>query len=159
VASEVARQAATRARNVGSFVDSHEPGDLLDEVRRFAGRRPGTFLLGALAAGVVAGRLTRGAATAHGVGPGSGDTTTDVVPAYAGTTYADGTYGTTYGATTTVPPVGAPADTGVTSGTYPTGPAVDPVEPGYGGVPVPTGTPDEPGYGQPGVTRPGGPTP
>ena len=33
----------------------------LDEVRSFARRRPGTFLLAAAAAGLVAGRLTRGA--------------------------------------------------------------------------------------------------
>jgi hypothetical protein len=34
---------------------------VLEEVRSFARRRPGTFLLAAAAAGLVAGRLTRGA--------------------------------------------------------------------------------------------------
>ena len=36
-----------------------EPGDLVEEVRSFARRRPGVFLLGAAVAGTVVGRLTR----------------------------------------------------------------------------------------------------
>jgi hypothetical protein len=70
VATEVARQAADRVRGLGDYVEHHEPGDLLDDVRAFARRRPGTFLLGAVAAGVLAGRLTRGVTAASG---GSGD--------------------------------------------------------------------------------------
>jgi hypothetical protein len=61
LAAELARQVADRARSLGSHLDGREPGELLDDVRQFARRRPGTFLLGALAAGVVAGRLVRGA--------------------------------------------------------------------------------------------------
>ena len=41
-------------------LQNREPAELLDEVRSFARRKPGLFLLGAAAAGVVAGRLTRG---------------------------------------------------------------------------------------------------
>jgi hypothetical protein len=41
-------------------LEQREPGDLVAEVRRFAQRRPGAFLVGALLAGVAAGRLTRG---------------------------------------------------------------------------------------------------
>ena len=37
-----------------------DPGALLDEVRSFARRKPGTYLAIALGAGVLAGRLTRG---------------------------------------------------------------------------------------------------
>jgi Rod binding domain-containing protein len=61
IADELVRQAADRARRFGNHLDGREPQQLLDEVRDFARRRPGTFLFGALAAGVVAGRLTRGA--------------------------------------------------------------------------------------------------
>lgn len=61
MAQDLARQVADRAHELGSRIDGREPTELLDEVRSFARRRPGTFLLGALAAGVVAGRLTRGA--------------------------------------------------------------------------------------------------
>jgi hypothetical protein len=62
---EVARQASDRARTVASWLEEREPGDLLDEVRRFARRRPGVFLAGAALAGVVVGRLTRGAIAAQ----------------------------------------------------------------------------------------------
>jgi uncharacterized protein YjbJ (UPF0337 family) len=65
MAQDVARQVADRARELGSRMDGREPGELLDEVRSFARRRPGTFLLGAVAAGAVAGRLTRGAKDAQ----------------------------------------------------------------------------------------------
>lgn len=41
---------------------------MVDQVRGFARRRPGTFLLGALALGVVAGRLGRGAKDAQSSG-------------------------------------------------------------------------------------------
>lgn len=62
LASDLARQASGRARTLGDHLESREPSELLDDVRRFARQRPDTFLLGALAAGVVVGRLARGAA-------------------------------------------------------------------------------------------------
>lgn len=135
MASDAVRQVADRSRSASSFLEQREPGDIVDEVRRFASRRPGAFLLGALAAGVAAGRLSRGAAKAHNVGPEKQDTT-DIRPVGTGTA-----------GTEVRPPVGAPADTGVTAGGVATGPAVDPVEPGYGSVPTP------------GTTRPGGTAP
>lgn len=66
LATELARQAAERARDLSSRLDGREPSELLDEVRSFARRRPGTFLLGAVVAGVVAGRLARGAKASTG---------------------------------------------------------------------------------------------
>lgn len=71
MAADLVRQAAERARGFADRIDGREPADLLDELRGFARRRPGTFLLGALAAGVVVGRLTRGARDASGNGSGS----------------------------------------------------------------------------------------
>jgi len=65
MASDLAREGARRVHWLSSELDGREPRDLLDEVRGFARRKPGTFLLGALAAGVVAGRLTRGAKDAR----------------------------------------------------------------------------------------------
>ncbi|MFC4857340.1 hypothetical protein [Actinophytocola glycyrrhizae] len=65
VASEVARQVADRTNSAASWLEHREPGDLLNEVRRFARRKPGVFLLGAALAGVAVGRLTRGAAAAQ----------------------------------------------------------------------------------------------
>ena len=64
LASDLAREAADRARSLASQLENREPRDLLEEVRGFARRRPGTFLLGALAAGLVAGRFTRAAQAA-----------------------------------------------------------------------------------------------
>jgi gas vesicle protein len=64
-ASGLAQEAAERTRGLASHLQNREPSDLVDDLRSFARRRPGTFLLGALAAGVVAGRLTRGAKAAH----------------------------------------------------------------------------------------------
>jgi hypothetical protein len=64
MAAELAQQASERAGGAASWLEKREPGDLLGEVRDFARRRPGAFLVGAVVAGVVAGRLTRGAAAA-----------------------------------------------------------------------------------------------
>jgi hypothetical protein len=59
IASDLIRQAAQRSEGVASWLENREPGDLLAEVQRFARNRPGTFLLLAAGAGVLAGRLTR----------------------------------------------------------------------------------------------------
>ncbi len=61
IASEVARQAADQVDRLAGWLGQREPGDLVEEVRSFARRRPGVFLLGAAVAGTVVGRLTRGA--------------------------------------------------------------------------------------------------
>jgi hypothetical protein len=59
--SEVARQVADRAERLADWLGEREPGDLVEEVRALGRRRPGVFLAGATLAGVVVGRLTRGA--------------------------------------------------------------------------------------------------
>jgi len=59
-ASDLIRQAAERTSSVASWIEGREPADLLDEVKSFARRKPGTFLLLAAGAGVLAGRLARG---------------------------------------------------------------------------------------------------
>jgi uncharacterized protein YjbJ (UPF0337 family) len=64
-ASDLAAQAAGRVDDLAGWLDSREPGDLVDEVRTFARRRPGLFLAGAALAGVLAGRLTRGVVDAN----------------------------------------------------------------------------------------------
>ncbi len=64
LATDLAQQAAPRIHDVAGWLESRNPGELIDELRGVARRHPGTFLLGALAAGVIAGRLTRGAVDA-----------------------------------------------------------------------------------------------
>ncbi len=53
-------QATNRLQDVADWLEAREPGDLLQEVKDFAARRPGTFIAIAAVAGVVAGRVTRG---------------------------------------------------------------------------------------------------
>jgi vacuolar-type H+-ATPase subunit H len=62
LATDLARQAAERVRSAADMLENRQPSELLDEVRSFARRRPGTFLLGAAAIGFLGGRLTRGLA-------------------------------------------------------------------------------------------------
>ena len=59
MAADLARQAGDRADRFGQWLADREPGDVLDEVRSFARRRPGVFIAAAAAAGVLAGRLGR----------------------------------------------------------------------------------------------------
>lgn len=105
-ATQLARQASQLAHDASSWLEQRDPGDLLEEIRSFARRRPGAFLGVAVGAGVLAGRLTRGikdagasdssgssgspAASRSTSGNGSG-TTGYSAPAY-GTTAAGATY-------------------------------------------------------------------
>ncbi|MDJ0315247.1 hypothetical protein [Arthrobacter sp. H35-D1] len=59
VATDLVRQAAERSSSVASWLDARDPGSLLAEVTSFARQKPGTFLLLAAGAGVLAGRLSR----------------------------------------------------------------------------------------------------
>lgn len=58
--TDLAREASQRVRTTADWLETHEPSDVLNEARRFAQRRPGAFLLGAAALGLIGGRLTRG---------------------------------------------------------------------------------------------------
>jgi hypothetical protein len=59
LASDLVRQVADRAGSAASWLDARDPGSLLNEVKSYARRKPGTFIAAAAIAGVVAGRLTR----------------------------------------------------------------------------------------------------
>jgi hypothetical protein len=69
IATEVAKQVASRAHGLADYVDQHEPAELLDQVRAYARRRPVAFLAGAAVLGVLAGRLTRNLASNDDDGP------------------------------------------------------------------------------------------
>jgi hypothetical protein len=64
-ARDLLQQGAGMVESFASRLQNREPAELLDEVRSFARRKPGLFLLGAAAAGVLAGRLTSGVKAAH----------------------------------------------------------------------------------------------
>ncbi len=72
-AAGLARQVATRGEHVADLLTRRGPSGVIAELRDFAGRSPGTFLLGALAAGVAAGRLTRGVRDEPNSTPGPAD--------------------------------------------------------------------------------------
>jgi hypothetical protein len=81
LASDLVGEASRRTRELTDWLETRDPGQLLDDVRGFARRRPGTFLLGALVAGVVVGRLARGAREAQQDDAPSGSSTTTPVTA------------------------------------------------------------------------------
>jgi hypothetical protein len=72
-ASDLIRQASGRITELADWLEHREPGQVIDEVRDFARRRPGAFLGGAALAGLLFGRLTRGMTSGGGDGqPGAG---------------------------------------------------------------------------------------
>ena len=139
-AADLVRQAGDKLEELASWVQQREPGDLVDEVRAFARRKPGVFLLGAALAGVVAGRLTSGAVAAHKEDSSS---TTGYTPQRAydapGPVYAEGSYttGTNYVADTPATGYTTPAyeTTGTTPGYSTTGTTGAVPPPPYGTVP------------------------
>ncbi|GGA71305.1 hypothetical protein GCM10011490_22480 [Pseudoclavibacter endophyticus] len=60
LAATLVSEAAARTGDFGRWLQNREPDDVLQEVKRFARRRPVTFVAVAAVAGIVAGRLTRG---------------------------------------------------------------------------------------------------
>jgi hypothetical protein len=115
-ARDLLQQASSSVENFASMLQNREPAELLDDIRSFARRKPGLFLLGAAAAGVLAGRLTSGVKAAHSQSSSSGSgyaggTTTgynyvDPTPSYADTTttYTTGTAGYSTGGSAPLPP-------------------------------------------------------
>ena len=94
-ARDLLQQGAGMVEGFASKLQNREPAELLDDVRSFARRKPGMFLLGAAVAGVVAGRLTSGVKAAHSdSGPSSSGTVgyraqsnyVDPAPTYVETT-------------------------------------------------------------------------
>jgi hypothetical protein len=89
-ASGLAHEAADRVQGLAARLEGREPREVLEDVRSFARRRPGLFLGGALVAGLVAGRLTRGAKAAHDDQSGSSGTSTGPRLAASSQTGPDG---------------------------------------------------------------------
>ncbi|MGW6130697.1 hypothetical protein ACWFNE_11800 [Cellulomonas sp. NPDC055163] len=115
LAADIARQVAGRTDSVASWLEAREPADLLEEVKTFARRNPGTFLAIAAAAGVLAGRLTRGAKDAAKDTTTGTASSTDTTASYPATTeYA--TTGTGYGLTDTAATTTGYETAGTTTG-------------------------------------------
>lgn len=127
VASDLAHRAAEQARTAAQWLENREPGSVVDEVKRFARRKPGTFLAMAAGLGVLGGRLSRSMMPQHESGSsdlyrqGAG-TPTHVT---SGVTPVSSEYGTMSDTTTYAGVRSAP--TGMNPAVDPTpGPVVDP---------------------------------
>jgi len=72
IGAQLTREVGGMAHKSADFLQEREPGQLVEEVREFARRRPGAFLIGAAAAGFLVGRVTRNAKSAHSSGSANG---------------------------------------------------------------------------------------
>jgi len=59
LAADLLNQVSTRLSSAASWLGDRDPSAVLSEVKSFARRKPGTFIIGAAILGIVAGRLTR----------------------------------------------------------------------------------------------------
>lgn len=120
LATQLAQQASDQAHSLGSWLENHEPGDVIDEVKRFARRKPGTFLAVAAGVGFLSGRLTRSLTGDSGSSDaaGRGRPTSSYSGAYVDRTgrptryESTTTYDATTGTTTTTYDTGGARDTG-----------------------------------------------
>ncbi|MFD5214180.1 hypothetical protein [Microbacterium sp. NPDC058345] len=114
IAGELVQQVSGRLSSAATWLGERDPSSVLTEVKRFARRKPGTFILGAAIVGVVAGRLTRALAS-------NASDEKDAATASAS--------GRAQGGGATSDPVGAGTATGVPMGT-PLGAQTPPTRPG-----------------------------
>ncbi|MDQ0736594.1 hypothetical protein [Arthrobacter agilis] len=108
----VVRQASQRSETAADWLEGRDASDILEDVKAFARRKPGTFLAIAAGSGLIVGRLTRGftgnhssdnstgsqgftsTGTSTGTYPGYTEVDTD---AYSGTPATAGFDETTHG--------------------------------------------------------------
>jgi len=105
--TDLAHQASRKGGDVAQWLQDREPADVLEAVRSYARRRPGTFLALCGVAGIVAGRLTR-STVANRTSLDSNDTGGDRSRVARGSTYPP---------RAATNPVGYPA-TGPSTGVY-----------------------------------------
>lgn len=119
VATDLVRQAAERSSAIAGWLDGRDPGSLLTEVKSFARERPGTFLMLAAGAGILAGRLSR-SLSAGAPGPAAGDMAAPGTSEGPNARVPDGR------AAVPPPPVQSPGPAATTAGvsdTYPPNPS------------------------------------
>jgi hypothetical protein len=156
-ARDLLQQASSQVENFASMLQNREPAELLDDVRSFARRKPGMFLLGAAVAGVLAGRLTSGVKAAHRTSTSGTSGTSGQNGGYrAQTNYVDPA--PTYADTTTYPETTTTSTYTGTGAAYSTAGSAPLPPPPYGTVPpegsvMPPTTPA--GWDDP-ARRPGG---
>ncbi|MHA7240555.1 hypothetical protein [Arthrobacter sp. TMS1-12-1] len=80
--SGLVEQASQRTGSAASWLENRDASDILEDVKAFARRKPGAFLAIAASAGLVVGRLTRGAKDNNDSGSTSDRGTTGTYPQY-----------------------------------------------------------------------------
>ena len=73
MATGLVRGLGRQTRDVASWLEQREPADLVQEVRGFARRHTGVFIVAAVGLGIVAGRLTRALMADRNGGGATGD--------------------------------------------------------------------------------------
>ncbi len=115
IGAQLTREVGGVAHKSADFLQEREPGQLVEELRDLARRRPGSFLLGAAFAGLLVGRLTRSAKSVH-----SSDAPSGATSGASDGTAAAGQVGTGFPAASPVSPVVVEADAwGPVSPAYP----------------------------------------
>jgi len=72
-ATQLARQASEKIDEAAQWLEGRKPGHLVEDVKSFARRNPGTFLAGAAVLGVLAGRLSKNLVGSSQNGGGEAD--------------------------------------------------------------------------------------
>ena len=75
MASNIVSQAASRVGDVAGWLEGRDPSTLLEDVKRFARRRPGVFIAIAAGTGIVVGRLAKSLTSGGDDSSASADTT------------------------------------------------------------------------------------
>jgi hypothetical protein len=122
LAAELVQNVSQRADSIAEWLENREPGEVLDEVKQFAARRPGLFIALAAVTGVVAARATKALVAdakpdlASGLTGGSSGSKSDT----SGPTFDDTTAGDAYAGEVQVPAVDDPYGTRTygTTGAY-----------------------------------------
>lgn len=121
MAKGLVEDVSRRAHDAAQWLDSRDPGSLLEEARSFARQRPGTFLAIAAGVGVLAGRLSRGLVDEARDSDSSSGTGSS---AYGTADYGTADYGTSGYPTTSggygTGATGSTAGTGIPTATSPT---------------------------------------
>jgi len=146
--TDLAQQASRKSGELAGWLQDREPSDVLEEVRSYARRRPGSFLVLCGLAGVVAGRLTRTVVASRTSLDSNDDTGSH--GDRLGSSHQTGTATEHVGGYATAPTFEPPAGpvTGPSTGVY--GGSVETTEPAAGAGAV--GDPTLPGSGFVGTT-------
>lgn len=83
IATDLVQQVSDRLTGAAAWLGDRDPAALLDEVKRFARRRPLVFIAGAAVVGIVAGRLVRAMASHDDSGSSTSRSALAAAPAAA----------------------------------------------------------------------------